>query len=92
MRHLGLVRCQVIDAHRMVRIRNRASPSERIKEEKSDVCMYVCMYVYVRMYVCICMYVCMYVYVCVCMCMYVYVCICMYVCICADSSDDMFFQ
>ena len=36
------------------------------------VCMYVCMYVYVR----ICMY--MYVYVCICMYMYVYVCICIY--------------
>ena len=53
-------------------------------------CVCVCMYMFVRMYMCVyvCMYmcvcVCMYVRVCVCVCMYVYVyvcmCVCMYVC------------
>ena len=54
------------------------------------VCLYVCMYlsVCIYLYVCICMYVsvCMYLYVCICMyvsvCMYLYVCICMYVSVC----------
>ena len=41
--------------------------------------MYVCMYLYVHIYVC--MYVYMYICICICMyiCIYVYVCICMYI-------------
>ena len=43
----------------------------------SSICMYVGMYVYVC--VCVCVYVCICVYVCVCVCMYVCVYACMYV-------------
>ena len=44
--------------------------------------MYVCMYAYV--YICICMYVYTYVCMCICVyiCMYVYICIHIYVCMC----------
>ena len=38
--------------------------------------VYICL-----LYVCVCIYVCMYVYVCICMhiCMYVYICVCVYI-------------
>jgi len=44
-----------------------------------NVCMYVCMYVYVCLctYVCVC--VCMYVCMCVCVCTYICMLVCMYV-------------
>jgi hypothetical protein len=50
--------------------------------ELSCVCMYVCVYVRVCMYVCVCT--CVYVRVCmyVCVCPCVYVRVCMYVCVC----------
>jgi hypothetical protein len=52
-----------------------------------DVCMCVCMSVYVFMcvYVCVCIYICVY----ECVCVYVYVCVRMYVivCVCVCVCD-----
>ena len=70
---------------------NAVSPSWLVNHGCSiPLCMHMCVYVYMYVYVCKCMY--MYAYVCICtymyVCMYVrtyvYVCVCMcaYVCIC----------
>ena len=49
--------------------------------ERFSVCVYICMYARLYMYVCVCMCVCMYVRLCMYVCMCVYVCVCACVCL-----------
>jgi len=47
-----------------------------------DVCVCMCVCVYVCMCVCVYVCVCVCVYVCMCVCVYVCMCVCVYVCVC----------
>ena len=42
------------------------------------ICIYMCIYIYV----CICIYICVYIYICMCICIYMYMYVYVYICIC----------
>ncbi len=47
---------------------------------------WLCVSVYLCVYVCVCMYV----YMCVCVCVYGYVCVCVYACVCVCVEVNVF--
>ena len=59
--------------------RPQGGPNEAPRRPHRGLCVYVCIYAYLRVCICVCIYI--YIYVCMYICIYTYICIYIYICI-----------